>query len=124
MNLLTLIKSMFTSAPRFTAADCMARVRSGDALLIDVREPHEWVGGVADRAVLLPLSDLTGGRAQWRSFLGTNAGREFLLYCGAGVRSSIAARILRNEGYRAANVGSFAEWSAAGWPVVSPVADR
>ena len=124
MNPFKLIKSMFTSAPRFAVADCMARVRAGDALLIDVREPHEWVGGVADRAVLLPLSDLTGGRAQWRTFLGANADRDFLLYCGAGVRSSIAARILRNEGYRAANAGSFAEWSAAGWPVVPPVGKR
>jgi rhodanese-related sulfurtransferase len=121
MNPFKLIKSMFRTAPRFAAVDCMARVRSGDALLIDVRESQEWPDGVAACAVLLPLSDLTGRRAQWRTFLGGNADREFLLYCGAGVRSSIAARILRNEGYRAANVGSFAEWSAAGWPVVPPV---
>ena len=124
MNAFKLIKSMFTSAPRLAAADCMARVRSGDALLIDVREPHEWVGGVAEQAVLLPLSDLTGGRAQWRTFLGANAGREFLLYCGAGIRASIAARILRNEGFRAANAGSLAQWSGAGWLVVPPLAKR
>jgi hypothetical protein len=63
VNPFKLIKSMVTSAPRFAAADCLARVLTGDALLIDVREPHEWIGGVADRAVLLPLSDLTGGRS-------------------------------------------------------------
>ena len=120
MNPFKLIKSLFTSVPRFTAVDCMARVRSGHAVLIDVRELGEWVGGVAEGAVLLPLSDLTGGRAQWRTFLAAHADREILLYCGAGVRSSITARILRSEGYRAANVGSFAEWSSAGWPVMLP----
>ena len=124
MNPFKLVKAMFASAPHFTATDCLERVRSGAALLIDVRESREWVGGVAERAVLLPLSDLTGGRAQWRSFLAANADRELLLYCGAGVRSAIAARVLASEGFRAANAGSFAEWSAAGWPVAPPATRR
>ena len=124
MNPFKLITSLFGSAPRLTAAECMPRVRSGEALLIDVREPDEWTSGVAERAALLPLSDLTGGRAHWRTFLGDNRDREFLLYCGAGVRASIAARILQKEGYRAANVGSLTEWSAAGGHVVPPPPHR
>lgn len=124
MNPFKLIKALFASAPRFAATDCFARVRSGEAVLIDVREPHEWTGGVAAGAVLLPLRDLSGRRTQWRSFLAENAGRELLLYCGAGVRSGMAARALASEGFRAANAGSFAEWSAAGWPVVQPTASR
>ena len=120
MNPFTFIKSMFTAAPCFAAMDCLPRVRSGDAVLIDVREPHEWTAGVADRAVLLPLSDLTGRRVQWRAFLTANAGRELLLYCGAGVRSGMAARILKSEGLNAANAGSFSEWSRAGWKTVLP----
>jgi rhodanese-related sulfurtransferase len=122
MNTLKLLKAMFTSAPRLAAPECLERVRSGDALLIDVREPHEWTGGVAERAVLLPLSDLTGRRAQWRPFLAVNAGRQFLLYCAAGGRSAIAARMLATEGFRTANAGSLSEWASAGWPVVPPSA--
>jgi rhodanese-related sulfurtransferase len=121
MNPFKLIKALFTPAPRFAAVDCFARVRSGAAVLIDVREPHEWPGGVAKGAVLLPLRDLSGSRTQWQPFLADNAGRELLLYCGAGVRSGMAARVLASEGFRAANAGSFSEWSAAGWPVVQPV---
>lgn len=120
MNPLKFIQAMFVSAPRFAATECFARVRSGEAVLIDVREPNEWAGGVAKGAVLLPLRDLGGGRGQWKAFLAKNAGRELLLYCGAGVRSAMAARVLTSEGFRAANVGSFAEWSAAGWPVERP----
>ena len=124
MNPLKLIRSLFTSAPRVAAAEVLERVRSGEVILIDVREPSEWAAGVAERAVLLPLTDLTGGRSQWRPFLAENAGCELLLYCHAGGRSAIAARVLVNEGFRASNAGSLGEWTAAGWPVVRPAARR
>jgi rhodanese-related sulfurtransferase len=124
MNFLRLMKSLFTSAPQATPAECVARVRAGTAKLIDVRESREWTDGVARTAVLLPLSDLTGSRTQWSKFLQANAGSELLLYCAAGGRSGIAARILISEGHRATNVGSLAEWSAAGWPIEKPPAGR
>ncbi len=120
MNPFKLIRAMFKTAPRVAAADCFPRVRSGAALLIDVREPGEWTTGVAEQAVLLPLTDLTRSRVQWRAFLAANADRELLVYCQAGGRSAIAARVLASEGFRAANAGSLAEWSNAGWRIVSP----
>lgn len=120
MNPLKILQSMFASAPRFSVADCHERVRSGAALPIDGREPGEWIGGVAERAVRRSLRDLTGARVAWQPFLAANADRELLLYCGAGVRSAIAARILAREGFRAANARSLAEWSAASWPIVAP----
>ena len=119
-----MFKAMFTSAPRLTPADCSARVRGGEALLVDVREPGEWTAGVAHSAKLLPLSDLTGGRAQWKQFLADAKGREILLYCVSGGRSGIAARILVAEGVAAANTGGLADWRAAGWSVVKPSALR
>ena len=122
MNPLKLLRSLFGSVPRLSAKECFERVRSGEALLIDVREPSEWASGIAERAIPLSLSDLTGGRERWKKILAENAGRELLLYCGAGVRSGMAARILVREGFRASNAGSLAEWSAAGWPVVRPAA--
>ena len=75
---------------------------------------------MAERAVLLPLTDLTGRRAQWKPFLADNTGRELLLYCAAGGRSGIAARILATEGFRVANTGSLSDWIDSGWPVVQP----
>ncbi len=116
-----LIKALFgPRVPRRRAIDCFERVRAGSAILIDVREPGEWAGGVAGRAVLLSLSDLSGPRARWAPFLAAHRERELLFYCGAGVRAGMAARILAREGFRTANAGSFKEWSAAGWPVVKP----
>ena len=120
MSLFNSLKSLLTPAPRLAPADAAARVRSGHALLVDVREPAEWRGGVAQHAVLLPLSDLTGARRHWGEFLAGAAGREVLVYCASGMRSGSAARILSHEGIRAVNTGGLADWAATGWPVVRP----
>jgi len=120
MNFLKLIKAMFTAVPRTTPTECSARVRSGEALLVDVREPKEWPDGVAQFSVLLALSDLIGARTQWKAFLEKNADRELLLYCAAGGRSAIAAKVLAAEGFKTANAGGYGEWVAAGWPSVTP----
>ena len=124
MNLFKMIKAMFTSAPRAEPLDCAARIRSGAAVLVDVREPAEWAEGVAQGAVLLSLTDLTGARTQWTAFLATHRERELFVYCRSGGRSAIAARILVAEGFRATNAGSLSDWSAAAWPVVPPAKSR
>lgn len=119
-----MLKSLFQSAPRHAPADCAARIRAGHALLVDVREPAEWADGVAESAVLLPLSDLTGTRTQWTEFLAAAKGREILLYCASGGRSGMAARILVAEGVPAANTGGLVDWLDAGWTVSQPPASR
>lgn len=117
MSFLKMLKTMFTPAPRATPADSIARLRSGKALLVDVREPGEWKGGVAHSAALLPLSDLTGGRVQWKKFLADVGDRELLLYCASGARSRMATNLLAAEGFRAANAGGLADWASAGWVI-------
>lgn len=94
------------------------RVSDGQAILVDVREPEEWLeAGVAEAAYLLPLSDLRGEREKWTEFLREKGDRELLLYCRSGNRSGIAAEILVEEGYKIGNIGGFREWQAAGLPV-------
>jgi rhodanese-related sulfurtransferase len=122
MNYFKMAKALFTSAPSFPPGDCFERIRSGQAVLIDVREADEWATGIAEHAVRLALSDLSEGRKDWKPFLAANAQRELLVYCAAGGRSGIAARVLVQEGFRAANTGGLRDWVAAGWPVVTPPA--
>lgn len=124
MNLFKLLKSMFTSAPRSSPQECADRVRRGEAVLIDVREPAEWAEGIAQDAQLLAFSDLTGARAQWKSFLAGVADREILVYCASGGRSGMAARVLAAEGFKVANTGGLGDWAQAGWPVVKPARSR
>jgi rhodanese-related sulfurtransferase len=120
MSYFEIFKSMFASAPRLAPADCAARVRSGEVLLVDVREPAEWADGIAQSARTLSFSDLTGARTQWKPFLAEANGREVFLYCASGARSGLAARILVAEGIRAANTGGLGDWLDAGWPVAKP----
>src|SRR5215207_1778032 len=108
------------TVPRVTPSERANQIRAGSSVLIDVRQPKEWPAGVAEHARLLPLGDLCSSRREWKSFLQTAGDREFVLYCGAGVRSNIAARILRSEGFRAVNGGAYSEWVAAGWPTHPP----
>ncbi len=122
MNLFKMIKALFASAPRFAPLECAHRVRAGEAFLVDVREPGEWRDGVAQHAQMLPLSDLTGSRTQWKPFLAGAEGREILVYCNSGGRSGIAARLLTAEGFRSANTGGLGAWASAGWPIARPKA--
>lgn len=120
MNLHTMFSSLFKPAPRVTPADYGERIRAGEVLLVDAREPDEWSGGVAESAALLPFSDLRGSRRQWSAFLKDVGQREVLIYCATGMRSGIAARVLEGEGIRAKNAGGLSDWSRAGWEIVAP----
>lgn len=120
MKLGKALKAMFTGAPRAKPAEGEARIRAGQAVLVDVRQPAEWESGVAEGAALLPLSDLVGARARWKPFLESVGDREMIVYCAAGGRSAIAARVLTGEGFRAANGGALEEWSSAGWRIIPP----
>lgn len=96
-----------------------ARLVEGGALLIDVREPAEWMEtGVAAPALLLPLSDFEGGRDGWKPFLaGPAKDKTLVLYCRSGNRSGRVAAALAKEGYQVVNGGAFKDWEAAGLPV-------
>ena len=124
MSLLNSFLSLFTPSAsgvrRVTPGEAAQAVRDQKAVLIDVREPAEWSGGVVWGAARLPLSDLTGSRQQWKPFLGQVGDREIILYCRSGARSGHAASLLAKEGFRTANAGGFGDWQAAGLPVRKP----
>lgn len=96
------------------------RVAAGEAVLIDVREPNEWTDGVAEPALLLPLSDLRGDRTEWKAALEKHREKELILYCRTGNRSGVAAGILEKEGFRTANAGGFSAWRKAALPERKP----
>jgi rhodanese-related sulfurtransferase len=114
MKLLSNLKAMLAPSAKVDPAKCFPRVRSGKAVLVDVREPSEWAAGVARGALLLPLSDLMGARARWNGALSGAGDRELVLYCAKGGRAGMAARVLASEGFRAVNAGGLGDWAAAG----------
>lgn len=115
-----LVVKRVLAGPSVDPAEAAARVAAGTAILIDVREPDEWAGGVAGPAKLCSLGDLRGSRAQWQAVLEANKDKELILYCASGARSGVAAGMLRKEGYNAFNAGGFGSWRSAGLPVRQP----
>ena len=91
-----------------------ARLQAAGALLIDVRQPEEWRQGHAPNAVLIPLGSVSTRLPE------IPKGRDVLLICRSGNRSSAAQRQLLGLGYRRVfNVtGGMHAWASAGLPVV------
>ncbi|HEX4266223.1 MAG TPA: rhodanese-like domain-containing protein [Verrucomicrobiae bacterium] len=87
------------------------------AVLMDVREDHEWEKQHAEQAIHLGKGILE--RDLENMFPDTNT--EILMYCGGGYRSALTADAAQKMGYR--NVfsvmGGFKGLVKANWPMKS-----
>jgi rhodanese-related sulfurtransferase len=84
------------------------------AMLIDVREPEEWLLGRAPQAFHIPLGDLGSRLAE------LPRDRKLIMICRSGARSGRAAETLVESGLPAVNLaGGMQAWSAACLPVVA-----
>ncbi len=98
-------------------ASAQREVESDGALLIDVREPHEWDEAHVAGAKLVPLATV----AERITELAPDRAQRVLLFCRVGNRSARAADSLRGElGYEnAASVaGGIEAWRSAGLQVI------
>jgi NADPH-dependent 2,4-dienoyl-CoA reductase/sulfur reductase-like enzyme/rhodanese-related sulfurtransferase len=68
------------------------------ALIVDVREPHEYAAGHVPGAINLPLSELRGRSEE------LPRDREIWIHCGVGQRSYYALRFLEQNGYKVRNL--------------------
>ena len=125
MKRLFLLFALFTvwagaaEVAKISPAEAAKRVADGQALLVDVREPAEWVEtGVATPAVLMPKSEFDDNLSgDWKGFLEKNRDKQIILYCRSGRRSGAVAASLAEKGYNVANAGGFKNWESAGLPV-------
>jgi hydroxyacylglutathione hydrolase len=89
-----------------------ARAAQNEALLLDVRERSEWDAGHAPGAVHIPYAELRERTGE------LPLDRPIVTYCASGIRSSLAASILKPSGRDAANMrGGFTAWRNAELPV-------
>ena len=65
---------------------------AGDALLVDVREAHEYAAGHLEGAMHLPLGELAARRSELE-------GRDVVLYCKSGARARRGWELLRRSGH-------------------------
>jgi rhodanese-related sulfurtransferase len=99
--------------PEIEADDADAAVAAG-ALLLDVREPDEWVEGHAPAAVHVPMREVQDRLAELPK------DRLVVAICRSGARSRAVAALLLTEGYDVVNtVGGMQAWQAFGLDVVT-----
>jgi DMSO/TMAO reductase YedYZ molybdopterin-dependent catalytic subunit/rhodanese-related sulfurtransferase/glyoxylase-like metal-dependent hydrolase (beta-lactamase superfamily II) len=84
------------------------------AVLLDVREPSEWLAGHAPRALLIPMGQVHARRQELPQ------DTRIVVVCRSGGRSAAITDALRARGHDAANLaGGMCAWAAAGLPVVT-----
>lgn len=74
------------------AVDLVKSWQAQGAVVVDVREPHEFKGGHVDCAANLPLSQLS-------QCVGQLEGKKVLVYCRSGMRSRRALSVLKAAGH-------------------------
>lgn len=120
-------EALLAEAPDVEAVDrstLLARMRSGDAILVDVRPREEYVAGHLPGALSMPLEELTARLKELRK------GQEVVAYCRGPycMLSADAVQLLSRRGFRARRLADgVLEWRAAGLKVVpgeNPVAKR
>jgi rhodanese-related sulfurtransferase len=87
-------------------------LRSGEAVLVDVREPHEWDAGRIPGARHVQLEHLASQADT------IPRDKRVIFQCRLGVRSAMATKAFRASGYDALSMaGGIQAWHDAGLPL-------
>jgi len=101
--------------------EASALVQQGAAVLVDVREEDEVKAGMAAPARWMALSAIKADDGAFKEMLSrVPADQLVIFYCAAGHRAGIAAQRAAELGHRAANMGGYSAWTAAGLPTRKP----
>jgi rhodanese-related sulfurtransferase len=98
---------------RITVSEAKAMLDNGDAVLIDVREPHEYAEDHAAGATLIPLNSV------WARQSELPEDKDLLMICKSGQRSALASEYAAAAGRtRLFNVeGGTDSWRSSGLPM-------
>ena len=100
-----------------SVAEARAKLTTNpNAVLLDVREDHEWQAGHAAEAAHL-------GKGIFERDLEKrypDADTEIIMYCGGGFRSAMTCDAAQKMGYRKVHslIGGYKGMLAADWPMV------
>jgi rhodanese-related sulfurtransferase len=101
------------STPQISATQA-ADLLAEQAVLLDVREQHEWDAGHAPQAQHLAMSELSHRVAEIPTDVAV------ICVCHVGGRSAAVSDALNRAGFNALNLsGGMEAWQAAGLPVIN-----
>jgi rhodanese-related sulfurtransferase len=105
----------FASVPQVDAKTAHEQWQSGQAQILDVREPYEWDLGHIEGIEWIPMDQLSH---RWTEL---DSQKRWIVVCHTGVRSHYVAAALREAGIDASNLqGGMVEWQAANLPITPP----
>jgi phage shock protein E len=106
------VKKNITEIP---PQDAAAKLKRGEAVIVDVRETDEWAEEHIPGAMHMSRGTIELDMEE--KVPDTNA--MIICHCGGGGRSALAAESLQKMGYKNVRsmAGGFKAWKAAGLPV-------
>lgn len=117
-------KAPATKATALTVPEAFERAQQKDVVLVDVREPQEWLGGVAANAQgevmakLVPMSKLNERYQE----IPNDPNQQVIIICRTQNRSSEVAKQLMAKGYTNVSYvnGGMKEWAERKLPTAAP----
>ena len=112
---LTVINYHQASYREVSSREAAELIQNEQPIILDVRTPNEYKRGHLQNSVLIPVQELQNRYKE----LGTRQDREILIYCATGNRSTVASKILVDNGYKhIVNMrGGIYDWSQKNYPV-------
>jgi rhodanese-related sulfurtransferase len=111
---MNLLSSLFGSPlPSVNATELNEKLKAGKrSMVVDVRQPEEYMAGHIAGSKLIPLGDLR------KRFAELPKDREIICVCASGSRSRSATKFLVDAGYNAFDMqGGMFMWQRAKLPI-------
>jgi rhodanese-related sulfurtransferase len=117
-NVKELLAAANASVPKLAPGEAASRMKEGNVLVVDVRDPTELQQTGKIKGALNVSRGMLEFRADPESPYHNPAfqkDRTILLHCASGGRSALAAKTLQDMGYTAVfNIGGFKDLAEAG----------
>ena len=116
-----LVDEAMKEVKTYSVDSVRARMGSPDLLIVDIRDVRELTEGTVKGAFHAPrcmLEFWVDPASPYHKKLFADESKEFVMFCGAGWRSALAAKTLQDMGMtNVAHIdGGYAEWVKSGAP--------
>jgi rhodanese-related sulfurtransferase len=117
-----LVDEAMTEVTTYSVDEVKARLGDADVQIVDIRDVRELAGGTVTGAFHAPRGMLefwVDPASPYFKPLFADECKEFILFCGAGWRSALAAKTLQDMGMtNVAHIdGGYTEWVKQGAPI-------
>jgi rhodanese-related sulfurtransferase len=116
-----LVEEAMAEVKTYSVAQVQQRLHDADVQIVDIRDVRELSDGTVVGAFHAPrcmLEFWVDPESPYHKKIFANEAKEFILFCGAGWRSALAAKTLQDMGMtNVAHIdGGYAEWVKQGAP--------